>query len=117
MVVSSGSTQHKTVLIFELGAVDVSVLDVGDGVVEVQAVADLDGDDFDQRLIDHLADDFQRGDGINLRADPQAPQRVSGDDHACDVDHLTSPSGGRCRGRSSNRAVRRPGVGPTRRSR
>jgi molecular chaperone DnaK len=72
---------HETVLVFDLGGgtFDVSILDVGDGVVEVRASAGdghLGGDDFDRRLVDHLADDFEREQGINLRADPQALQRL-----------------------------------------
>ena len=73
--------QHETVLVFDLGGgtFDVSILDVGDGVVEVRATAGdthLGGDDFDRQLVDHIADDFQRGNGIDLRADPQALQRL-----------------------------------------
>ena len=73
--------QSETVLVFDLGGgtFDVSVLDIGDGVVEVRATAGdthLGGDDFDRRLVDHLADDFQRDNGIDLRADPQALQRL-----------------------------------------
>ncbi|MBL7497573.1 molecular chaperone DnaK [Frankia sp. CNm7] len=73
--------QHETVLVFDLGGgtFDVSVLDVGDGVVEVRSTAGdshLGGDDFDRRLVDHLADDFQRDRGIDLRTDPQALQRL-----------------------------------------
>ncbi|TXL89919.1 molecular chaperone DnaK [Streptomyces sp. IB2014 016-6] len=73
--------QHETVLVFDLGGgtFDVSVLDVGDGVVEVRSTAGdshLGGDDFDRRLVDHLADTFQRENGIDLRQDPQALQRL-----------------------------------------
>jgi molecular chaperone DnaK len=73
--------QNETVLVFDLGGgtFDVSVLDIGDGVVEVRATAGdthLGGDDFDRRLVDYLADDFQRENGIDLRADPQALQRL-----------------------------------------
>jgi molecular chaperone DnaK len=73
--------QHETVLVFDLGGgtFDVSILDVGDGVVEVRATAGdthLGGDDFDRRLVDHLADTFQREQGIDLRQDPQALQRL-----------------------------------------
>jgi molecular chaperone DnaK len=73
--------QSETVLVFDLGGgtFDVSVLDIGDGVVEVRATAGdthLGGDDFDRRIVDHLADDFQRDNGIDLRADPQALQRL-----------------------------------------
>jgi molecular chaperone DnaK len=72
---------HETVLVFDLGGgtFDVSILDVGDGVVEVRATAGdthLGGDDFDRRLVDHLAEEFQRDNGIDLRNDPQALQRL-----------------------------------------
>ncbi|MEW2448561.1 molecular chaperone DnaK [Streptomyces parvulus] len=73
--------QHETVLVFDLGGgtFDVSILDVGDGVVEVRSTAGdshLGGDDFDRRLVDHLADDFQKDSGVDLRKDPQALQRL-----------------------------------------
>src|SRR3954468_1107652 len=73
--------QHETVLVFDLGGgtFDVSILDVGDGVVEVRSTSGdthLGGDDFDRRLVDHLADEFQRSEGIDLRKDPQALQRL-----------------------------------------
>ncbi|MDH6124830.1 molecular chaperone DnaK [Kitasatospora sp. GP82] len=72
---------HETVLVFDLGGgtFDVSILDVGDGVVEVRATAGdshLGGDDFDRRVVDYLADDFQKTEGIDLRKDPQALQRL-----------------------------------------
>src|SRR5467141_908167 len=72
---------NETVLVFDLGGgtFDVSILDVGDGVVEVRATAGdthLGGDDFDRRIVDYLADQFQRDNGIDLRADPQALQRL-----------------------------------------
>jgi molecular chaperone DnaK len=72
---------NETVLVFDLGGgtFDVSLLDVGDGVVEVRATAGdthLGGDDFDQRIVDHLAEQFQRENGIDLRKDPQALQRL-----------------------------------------
>ncbi|GAA1878280.1 molecular chaperone DnaK [Streptantibioticus ferralitis] len=72
---------HETVLVFDLGGgtFDVSLLDVGDGVVEVRSTAGdthLGGDDFDRRLVDYLADAFQRENGIDLRGDPQALQRL-----------------------------------------
>ncbi len=71
----------ETVLVFDLGGgtFDVSVLDIGDGVVEVRATAGdthLGGDDFDRRIVDYLADEFQRDNGIDLRTDPQALQRL-----------------------------------------
>ncbi|MEX5632839.1 molecular chaperone DnaK [Parafrankia sp. FMc2] len=72
---------HETVLVFDLGGgtFDVSVLDVGDGIVEVRATAGdthLGGNDWDRRLVDLLADDFQKTSGIDLRMDPQALQRL-----------------------------------------
>ncbi|MFD1528976.1 molecular chaperone DnaK, partial [Pseudonocardia aurantiaca] len=73
--------QQETVLVFDLGGgtFDVSILDVGDGVVEVRATAGdthLGGDDFDRRIVDHLAEQFQKENGIDLRKDPQALQRL-----------------------------------------
>jgi molecular chaperone DnaK len=67
--------------VFDLGGgtFDVSILDVGEGVVEVRATSGdghLGGDDFDRRIVDHLADQFQRENGIDLRRDPQALQRL-----------------------------------------
>src|ERR1700753_580309 len=72
---------NETVLVFDLGGgtFDVSILDIGESVVEVRATAGathLGGDDFDRRIVDHLADEFQRDNGIDLRADPQALQRL-----------------------------------------
>src|SRR5216684_1520438 len=72
---------NETVLVFDLGGgtFDVSILDIGDGVVEVRATAGdthLGGDDFDRRVVDYLADEFQRDNGIDLRSDPQALQRL-----------------------------------------
>src|SRR5207244_10634940 len=72
---------QETVLVFDLGGgtFDVSLLDVGDGVVEVRATSGdthLGGDDFDRRLVDYIADEFQRENGIDLRRDPQALQRL-----------------------------------------
>jgi len=73
--------RNETVLVFDLGGgtFDVSILDIGEGVVEVRATAGdthLGGDDFDRRIVDYLADDFQRETGIDLRKDPQALQRL-----------------------------------------
>jgi molecular chaperone DnaK len=72
---------NETVLVFDLGGgtFDVSILDVGDGVVEVRATSGdthLGGDDFDRRLVDYTADEFQKENGIDLRKDPQALQRL-----------------------------------------
>jgi molecular chaperone DnaK len=72
---------QETVLVFDLGGgtFDVSLLDVGDGVVEVRATSGdghLGGDDFDKRIVDWLAEEFKRDQGIDLREDPQALQRL-----------------------------------------
>ena len=72
--------ENETVLVFDLGGgtFDVSILTVGEGVVEVMATAGdthLGGDDFDRRIVDYLADDFKKSNGIDLREDPQALQR------------------------------------------
>jgi molecular chaperone DnaK len=71
----------ETVLVFDLGGgtFDVSLLDIGDGVIEVRATAGdthLGGDDFDRRIVDYLADQFKASNGIDLRDDPQALQRL-----------------------------------------
>src|SRR5882762_1947860 len=71
----------ETVLVFDLGGgtFDVSILDVGDGVIEVRATngdGHLGGDDFDRRIVDHLAEEFKRVQGIDLRNDPHALQRL-----------------------------------------
>ena len=72
---------NETVLVFDLGGgtFDVSILDVGDGVVEVRATSGdthLGGDDFDRRLVDYMADQFQNENTIDLRQDAQALQRL-----------------------------------------
>jgi molecular chaperone DnaK len=72
----------ETVLVFDLGGgtFDVSLLDVGEGVVEVRSTAGdghLGGDDFDRRIVDWIADEFKRDQGIDLRNDPQALQRLT----------------------------------------
>lgn len=73
--------QHETVMVFDLGGgtFDVSILDVGDGVCEVRSTSGdshLGGDDFDKRLVDWLADAFKKDQGIELRRDAQALQRL-----------------------------------------
>jgi molecular chaperone DnaK len=73
--------ENETVLVFDLGGgtFDVSILTVGEGVVEVRSTAGdthLGGDDFDRRIVDHLADEFKKANGIDLRDDPQALQRL-----------------------------------------
>src|SRR5262244_1033227 len=73
---------NETILVFDLGGgtFDVSILEVGEGVFEVKATAGdthLGGDDFDKRVVDWLAEAFQREQGIDLRRDRQALQRLT----------------------------------------
>merc|ERR1719440_133206 len=73
---------NETILVFDLGGgtFDVSVLEVGDGVFEVLSTSGdthLGGDDFDKRITDFLADDFAKNEGIDLRKDRQALQRLT----------------------------------------
>jgi molecular chaperone DnaK len=73
--------KDETILVFDLGGgtFDVSILDVGEGVVEVQATSGdtfLGGDDWDQRITDYVADEFKKEQGIDLRSDRQALQRL-----------------------------------------
>jgi molecular chaperone DnaK len=73
--------KNEKIAVFDLGGgtFDVSVLDVGDGVFEVKAThgdTHLGGDDFDQVLIDYIADEFKKEHGIDLRKDQMALQRL-----------------------------------------
>jgi len=73
--------ENETILVFDLGGgtFDVSLLEVGDGVVEVKATngdTHLGGDDWDQAILTWVAEEFQRSDGIDLRKDRQALQRL-----------------------------------------
>ena len=73
--------QAETILVWDLGGgtFDVSILEVGDGVFEVKATSGdthLGGDDYDQRVVQYVADQFQREQGIDLRKDRQALQRL-----------------------------------------
>jgi molecular chaperone DnaK len=73
--------ENETILVFDLGGgtFDVSILEVGDGLVEVKATngdTHLGGDDWDQRAVDYIADEFRRENGIDLRNDRQALQRL-----------------------------------------
>jgi molecular chaperone DnaK len=73
--------KDETILVFDLGGgtFDISLLDVGEGVVEVKATngdTHLGGDDWDQVIIDYVADEFKREQGIDLRSDRQALQRL-----------------------------------------
>jgi molecular chaperone DnaK len=73
--------KEEKVLVYDLGGgtFDVSILEIGEGVIEVIATAGnnhLGGDDFDQRLIDWMAEEFKKQHGIDLREDRQALQRL-----------------------------------------
>jgi len=73
---------NETILVFDLGGgtFDVSVLEVGDGVCEVLSTSGdthLGGDDFDKKVVDWLADEFQKKEGIALLSDKQALQRLT----------------------------------------
>ncbi len=73
--------QEKKILVFDLGGgtFDVSILEIGDGTFEVLATAGnnrLGGDDFDNVLIDYIADEFKKSDGVDLRNDSMALQRL-----------------------------------------
>ena len=73
--------EEKKILVFDLGGgtFDVSLLEIGDGTFEVLATAGnnkLGGDDFDQVLIDYLASEFKKAEGIDLKADKMALQRL-----------------------------------------
>ncbi len=72
---------NETILVYDLGGgtFDVSILEVGDGVFEVKSTSgdtSLGGDDFDHRIIEFLAAEFQKENGIDLRKDKQAAQRL-----------------------------------------
>ncbi|MBE9169412.1 molecular chaperone DnaK [Pleurocapsales cyanobacterium LEGE 06147] len=73
---------NETILVFDLGGgtFDVSILEVGDGVFEVKSTSGdthLGGDDFDKKIVDWLAIEFQRNEGVDLRKDKQALQRLT----------------------------------------
>lgn len=71
----------EVIAVYDLGGgtFDISILDVGEGVFQVRSTSGdtfLGGDDFDQQVIDYIADEFERENGINLRKDRQALQRL-----------------------------------------
>ncbi len=73
--------EDEIVAVYDLGGgtYDISILELGDGVFEVKSTngdTHLGGDDFDQRLIDYIADEFKTQEGIDLRTDPMALQRL-----------------------------------------
>ncbi|HIT21835.1 MAG TPA: molecular chaperone DnaK [Candidatus Scybalousia intestinigallinarum] len=73
--------KNQTILVYDLGGgtFDVSILELGDGIFEVKSTAGnnkLGGDDFDNRLMDYIIDEFQKENGIDLRKDKLAMQRL-----------------------------------------
>ena len=73
--------QDQTILVFDLGGgtFDVSLLEIGEGIVEVKATSgdnNLGGDDWDQRVVDHLVTQFKNSNGVDLSADKVALQRL-----------------------------------------
>src|SRR3989440_8171810 len=75
--------KHKDekIAVFDLGGgtFDISILELGEGVFEVKSTngdTHLGGDDFDQRIIDWLADEFKKDEGLDLKKDPMALQRL-----------------------------------------
>jgi len=73
--------KNEIIAVYDLGGgtFDISILEVGDGLFQVKSTSGdtfLGGDDFDQRIIDYLADEFKRENGIDLRQDRQALQRL-----------------------------------------
>lgn len=73
--------KNMTVAVYDLGGgtFDISILEIGDGVFEVKSTngdTHLGGDNFDQKLIDYLAEEFKKTEGIDLRKDPMALQRL-----------------------------------------
>jgi molecular chaperone DnaK len=73
--------KEETIIVYDLGGgtFDVSVLEVSEGLLEVKSTAGdtrLGGDDFDERVMNFIAEDFQKNEGIDLRKDPQALQRL-----------------------------------------
>ena len=86
----------ETILVFDLGGgtFDVSVLEVGDGVIEVKSTngdTQLGGDDWDERIVDWLIDEFRKDAGIDLRKDRQALQRLREAAEKAKIELSTTP--------------------------
>jgi molecular chaperone DnaK len=87
--------KDQTILVFDLGGgtFDVTVLEMGDGVYEVKSTSGdtmLGGDDFDEKVMNHLVDEFKKQEGIDLRNDKQAMQRLkeAGEKAKCELSTL-----------------------------
>jgi molecular chaperone DnaK len=88
--------KHSKIAVYDLGGgtFDISVLDIGDGVFEVKSTNGdtfLGGEDFDMRLVNYLADEFQREQGINLRTDNLALQRLKEAAEKAKIELSTTP--------------------------
>ena len=88
--------KDEKVAVYDLGGgtFDISILELGEGVFEVKSTngdTHLGGDDFDQRLMDYMADEFKKSEGIDLRKDPMALQRlkVEAERVKCDLSQQT----------------------------
>ena len=82
MAYGLGKKRNETILVFDLGGgtFDVSILEVGDGVFEVKSTSGdthLGGDNFDKAIVNWMADEFKKDQGIDLRKDKQALQRLT----------------------------------------
>lgn len=88
--------ETETILVWDLGGgtYDVSILEVGEGVFEVKATngdTHLGGDDYDSKLVEHLAAEFQKQEGIDLRKDKQALQRLVEASEKAKIELSTTP--------------------------
>ena len=88
--------KNETIMVFDLGGgtFDVSILDVGEGICEVRSTSGdthLGGDDFDKCVVDHIAEEFKKSNGIDLRNDRQAPQRLyeASEKAKCELSSMT----------------------------
>ena len=88
--------KNETIMVFDLGGgtFDVSILDVGEGICEVRSTSGdthLGGDDFDKCVVDHIAEEFKKSNGIDLRNDRQALQRLyeASEKAKCELSSMT----------------------------
>jgi len=92
-----GSTAEQKIAVYDLGGgtFDISILEIGDGVVEVLATAGntfLGGEDFDRRIVEHVLSQYEKEEGIDLRGDLMALQRLkdAAEKAKCDLSSLTT---------------------------
>jgi molecular chaperone DnaK len=89
-------TEGKTIAVYDLGGgtFDVSILEIGDGVFEVKSTNGdtfLGGEDFDMRIVDYLADEFKKDQGIDLKKDKLALQRLKEAAEKAKIELSSSP--------------------------